>query len=195
MIVAGTKNLALVWHRKRPHLYQYVFRGHKDVVTAIEWDNTFNYLITGSKDKRVVIQEIAGGYRPHANLNTTAIDFNVYEDLAQVDDIIGTRDPERFLKDLDGGSVGGGKRSQRDATTRHPLSGAVEVQPMISVHRENNNVSNFEYFSENYVWHSFPVDTMCALNAEVARDVGLEDLAMTWDSLEKLYHEYVASLP
>ena len=108
MIVAGTKNLALVWHRKRPHLYQYVFRGHKDVVTAIEWDNTFNYLITGSKDKRVVIQEIAGGYRPQANLNTTAIDFNVYEDLAQVDDIIGSRDPERFLKDLEGG---GGKRS------------------------------------------------------------------------------------
>ncbi|CDW83462.1 wd repeat-containing protein 24 [Stylonychia lemnae] len=72
-----------IWHCKKPYLQQYIYKCQKESILDFEW------------------LHISSTIRPYERLCTTAIDYNLLNELAIINDRIISRDPDVFLNTLD----------------------------------------------------------------------------------------------
>eukprot|EP00347_Sterkiella_histriomuscorum_P009013 403342863 len=70
-----------VWHCQKPYLQQYIYRCQKESILDFEWLIPNEYLLTANQ-YMVNIQPINTAIRPYERLCTTAINFNINNELA-----------------------------------------------------------------------------------------------------------------
>lgn len=60
-------NFAALWNTKIFNIPEYLFKGHKEVVTGFSWSLDESKLITVSKDSKMILHDFSNGFRPLDN--------------------------------------------------------------------------------------------------------------------------------
>jgi len=90
---------AHLWDLNSKYVPLLTFKGHDDVITGMLWHrDSPDQLITCSKDGNLMIQSSVDAIYPRAKLRTTALSFNIHNELAFLSERIDRKQHERFCQ-------------------------------------------------------------------------------------------------
>jgi WD40 repeat protein len=86
-------NFAYLWNLEIQNIAEYVFKGHKEVVTGFCWDLSETKLITVSKDSKMILHDFYNGSRPLDNFYTNFCKLNDETQLYYYTDLLPNKKP------------------------------------------------------------------------------------------------------
>eukprot|EP01132_Coremiostelium_polycephalum_P001973 gene1973-2427_t len=178
-----------IWDVKKPYIPIASFREHRDVPTGLLWQNP-NQLISCSKDSYLMINNIKDAYRPHKHIRTTGLTWNIYNELALVN--------EKINRNLNDPTVQLASQfpsffaSFNVATTQPLPQSTPDPKGIVSVHsplfQKNEYFFLFEYFAKNYKFTGMPFQELCDHNERTSLQVKQFHISKIW-SLIKLHFQ------
>ncbi|ORE02129.1 WD40 repeat-like protein [Rhizopus microsporus var. microsporus] len=181
-----TDNRIHIWDIRRPHIAKYVFDEHDTTPTGFLWSNS-DELLSVSKDKWFIKQNIKRAYQPVDLLKRNGMGWNVHGDIAFtidrserssfVDESLIPKAPKNWKKL--------GVRTSFDEEVIQyipPQSCGIAHMPLF-------DFKAFCIFAEKYIISSDNVAFACDQNAELAWKMGRYRTSQTWRIIALLYNE------
>ncbi|KAI7907105.1 WD40-repeat-containing domain protein [Cokeromyces recurvatus] len=180
-----------IWDIRRPHIAKYTFDEHDTTPTGFLWLNSIE-LLSVSKDKWFIRQNIKGAQRPFDLLKRNGVGWNIQGDIAFaidnssrnlfVDESLITRPHNNDLSK-------NWKRSVPKHTLEEEINQYIPPQSCGIVHMPLFDFKAFSVFAENYIISSDDVPLACAINGELAWKMGRYRTAQTWKIIGMFYSE------
>lgn len=131
-----------MWNLNIDNMPEYLYKGHKDVVTGFCWDTTENKLITCSKDGYVIINNFTDGYRCIDNLCTNFVKFSDDNSLVVYSD----KKPAKINFETDKAMV----NLKKEKSNKKYILNTLDINAKLF--RSNpNQVNNYYFFDNNQV--------------------------------------------
>ncbi|KAI9257798.1 WD40-repeat-containing domain protein [Helicostylum pulchrum] len=179
-----------IWDIRRPHIAKYTFDEHDTTPTGFMWRNS-SELLSVSKDKWFIRQNIAGAYRPFDLLKRNGMGWNVQGDIVFSIDKSSRNlfvDENLITKPVNGSP----KNWKRLGTKTASEEDAIQyVPPQICgiVHMPLFDFEAFSVFADNYIISSENVAVACDINGELAWKMGRYRTAQTWKIIAMFYSD------
>ncbi|KAG2203871.1 hypothetical protein INT46_001123 [Mucor plumbeus] len=179
-----------VWDIRRPHIAKYTFDEHDTTPTGFTWHSS-SELLSVSKDKWFIRQDIRSSYRPFDLLKRNGMGWNVQGDIAFT---IDKSSRELFVNEnMISKPLAGSPKNWRKSGLKSALEEEViqYIPPQSSgiVHMPLFDFEAFSIFAENYVISSENVAVACDINGELAWKMGRYRTAQTWKIIGMFYSD------
>ncbi|KAL9547640.1 hypothetical protein PS6_007035 [Mucor atramentarius] len=179
-----------VWDIRRPHIAKYAFDEHDTTPTGFTW-HTSSELLSVSKDKWFIRQDVRSSYRPFDLLKRNGVGWNVQGDIAFT---IDKSSRELFVNEsLTTKPLAGSPKNYKRLGMKSALEEEViqYIPPQSSgiVHMPLFDFEAFSIFAENYIISSENVAVACDINGELAWKMGRYRTAQTWKIIGMFYSD------
>ncbi|OBZ85920.1 WD repeat-containing protein 24 [Choanephora cucurbitarum] len=177
-----------IWDIRRPHLAKYTFDVHDTTPTGFLWLNS-DELLSVSKDKWFIRQNIKGSYRPLDLLKRNGMGWNVQGDIAFTIDKSSREQfvDENFVSKPLSEATKNWRRLGIKSTTEEEIIQYIPPQSCGIAHMPLFDFEAFSIFAENYIISSDNVPLACQINGELAWKMGRYRTAQTWRIIGMLY--------
>ncbi|KAI8887732.1 WD40 repeat-like protein [Backusella circina FSU 941] len=179
-----------VWDVRRPHIAKYVFDEHDTTPTGFMWSSP-SELLSVSKDKWFIKQDVRSAYRPVDLLKRNGMGWNIQGDIAFtidkssrvlfVDETILSKSVTDISKNL--------KRSGGKTNPEEEIMQYIPPQSCGIVHMPLFDFEAFSIFAENYVISSENIAVACDKNGQLAWKMGRYRTAQTWKIISMFYSD------
>jgi len=132
-----------MWNMNIDNIPEYLYKGHKDVVTGFCWDMSENRLITCSKDGHVIVNNFSDGYRCIDNLCTNFVKFSDDNSLCVYSD----KKPDKLNFELKEKKV---KFLNRDKSNKKFFLKSIYASNNIFLSAVNQ-INNYYFFDKNQI--------------------------------------------
>ncbi|KAI8054842.1 WD40-repeat-containing domain protein [Thamnidium elegans] len=179
-----------IWDIRRPHIAKYTFDEHDTTPTGFMWRNS-SELLSVSKDKWFIRQNIAGAYRPFDLLKRNGMGWNVQGDIVFSIDKSSRNlfvDENLITKPING-SPKNWKRLGTKTASEEDVIQYVPPQTCGIVHMPLFDFEAFSVFADNYIISSENVAVACDINGELAWKMGRYRTAQTWKIIAMFYSD------
>ncbi|XP_049850927.1 GATOR complex protein WDR24-like [Schistocerca gregaria] len=164
-----------VWDLKSPFVPLVTLKGAKDVITSHMWSDR-NTVISCSKDGCMRRYDLKKhGYFPRRHMPTTALSWNVRNELAVVSKAI-DRSPRLELPSA--------SKASADSVMKVRL-----FEPSESIEEANGSFNHraFEHLARNLEFRGRPIEELCSHNCRVAEEAKCGQLARVWKVIQIVY--------
>ncbi|KAI9486600.1 MAG: WD40-repeat-containing domain protein [Benjaminiella poitrasii] len=180
-----------IWDIRRPHIPKYAFDEHDTTPTGFLWLNSIE-LLSVSKDKWFIRQNIKGSQRSFDLLKRNGVGWNIQGDIAFTIDKSSRNlfvDESLTSKPHHNDSLKNWKRSAPKHTLDEEVIQYIPPQSCGIVHMPLFDFEAFSVFAENYIISSSNVALACDINGELAWKMGRYRTAQTWKIIGMFYSE------
>lgn len=182
-----------IWDIRRPHIAKYTFDEHDTTPTGFMWRNA-SELLSVSKDKWFIKQNIRNAYRPIDLLKRNGMGWNVQGDIAFTIDR-SSRDlfvDESLISKAVTDSPKNWKRIGMKTSLEEEVSQYIPPQSCGIAHMPLFDFEAFSILAENYIISGENVALACDINSELAWKMGRYRTAQTWKIIGMFYNEDLA---
>ncbi|KYR02676.1 WD40 repeat-containing protein [Tieghemostelium lacteum] len=203
-----------LWDVKKPYIPLASFNEHRDVPTALLWQNP-NNLISCGKDGYVLISSINDAYLPYKHIRTTGVSWSVHNDLAIVNDKINRNPnytynsatdaiplqhqfPSFFLSFNVPTPILPNNHNQNGSSASMYNQNATDQQGLLYVNSPVFQSSHesvydqqflFEYFAKNYRFNGMSFQDLCSHNEQVSLQVKQYHTSKIWSLMKLHFHD------
>ncbi|KAI8377284.1 WD40-repeat-containing domain protein [Blakeslea trispora] len=184
----STDSRVHIWDIRRPHLAKYTFDVHDTAPTGFLWLNP-DELLSVSKDKWFIRQNIKGSYRPLDLLKRNGMGWNVQGDIAFTIDKSSREQfvDENFVSKPISEASRNWKRLGIKNNSDEEVIQYIPPQSCGIVHMPLFDFEAFSIFAENYIVSGDDIPLACHINRELAWKMGRYRTAQTWKIIGMLY--------
>lgn len=179
---------AHLWSLNNRYVPLLTFKGHDEVITGMLWNqDSPDRLITCSKDGNILIQSLSDAIYPKADLQTTALAWNVHNDLACISDKIDRKQHEQYCKIVQENN--GVEPVPPFQYTESKIRGDIQVFEDVKtdVAPAGLDSAAITTFAEQYQLFHGTIKEKCEKNARVAASIGKLHIEKVWKFLLAAY--------
>lgn len=179
-----------IWDVRRPYIPFASFNEHRDIASGVAWRGDPNIFLSSGRDCTLYHHSFCDAHKPASKANPQGVTLNtrghVLYSKKNTTTIVSVNSSSQNSLSKAVGLI-------RKVSTTQAVDTFHQASSTLYTFRPNNvelqESSVFLSLAKNYVLHGRSVSELCERNSAVAKQLGKNDIAVTWKIVKTMYGE------